>query len=252
MLGKLKNKFANWLLKDVHLDKIHIGEHSIVISGTGANLDGQKIENVGVPDSDDDAPRRDTIDSKIATHKADASAHHTKYTHPTTGTCPQDPKSHGADKHTDVTRELFVPPSTMYTGTPELCGLHPTMALADGATEYATFELKVPDDFVSFIRVDLVWVGITGEVDDDWRAYADFYYCAHGEAYNIHTETKMQNLNVTALNITYVTDTTLVLNNLAIGDFLGGKVGRFGADGADTYTGKIRLLGIVFVYTAEQ
>lgn len=58
MLGKLKSKFINWLLKDVHLDEIHIGEHSVVISGTGANMDGQKIENVGAPDSDDDVPRR--------------------------------------------------------------------------------------------------------------------------------------------------------------------------------------------------
>jgi len=40
----------------------------------------KKIENVGAPDSDDDAPRRDTIDSKITTHKGDASAHHAKTT----------------------------------------------------------------------------------------------------------------------------------------------------------------------------
>lgn len=58
MLGKLKQKFASWLLKGVHIDVLHIGEHSVVISGTGANMDGQKIENVGAPDSDDDVPRR--------------------------------------------------------------------------------------------------------------------------------------------------------------------------------------------------
>ncbi len=70
MLGKLKQKFASWLLKGVHIDVLHIGEHSVVISGTGANLDGQKIENVGAPDSDDDVPRRDTINSKVAAHAA--------------------------------------------------------------------------------------------------------------------------------------------------------------------------------------
>jgi len=40
----------------------------------------KKIENLGAPDSGDDAPRDDTIDSKITTHKGDASAHHTKTT----------------------------------------------------------------------------------------------------------------------------------------------------------------------------
>lgn len=40
----------------------------------------KKIENLGAPDTDDDAPRRDTIDDKINTHKGDASAHHAKTT----------------------------------------------------------------------------------------------------------------------------------------------------------------------------
>jgi len=40
----------------------------------------KKIENLGAPDTGDDAPRRDTIDSKINTHKGDPSAHHAKTT----------------------------------------------------------------------------------------------------------------------------------------------------------------------------
>jgi len=36
----------------------------------------QRIENLGAPDSDDDAARRDTIDEKIAIHEGDATAHH--------------------------------------------------------------------------------------------------------------------------------------------------------------------------------
>ncbi|MBA7507346.1 hypothetical protein ES706_06065 [subsurface metagenome] len=76
MLGKLKSKFINWLLKDVHLQELHIGEHSVVVSGTGINMGATKVENVAAPDSDDDAPRRDTIDSKITTHAGVAAAHH--------------------------------------------------------------------------------------------------------------------------------------------------------------------------------
>ena len=80
MLKKLKSKFVSWLLRGVHIDVLHIGEHSVVVSGTGINMDAQKIENVAEPDSDDDVPRRDTIDSKIATHAGVESAHHAKTT----------------------------------------------------------------------------------------------------------------------------------------------------------------------------
>ncbi|MBA7583288.1 hypothetical protein ES708_25229 [subsurface metagenome] len=39
MLGKLKSKFVNWLLKGVHLDEIHIGEHSVVVSVAGIKIE---------------------------------------------------------------------------------------------------------------------------------------------------------------------------------------------------------------------
>ncbi|MBA7582333.1 hypothetical protein ES708_24261 [subsurface metagenome] len=45
MLGNPKSKFVNWLLKDVHLDEIHIGEHSVVVS-----IAGIKIEEALAPD----------------------------------------------------------------------------------------------------------------------------------------------------------------------------------------------------------
>lgn len=45
MLGNLKQKLVSWLFKDVHLDVIHIGEHSVVVSGTGINMGAQSITN---------------------------------------------------------------------------------------------------------------------------------------------------------------------------------------------------------------
>lgn len=39
MLKKLKGKFVNWLLKDVHLKEIHIGEHSVVVSIAGIKIE---------------------------------------------------------------------------------------------------------------------------------------------------------------------------------------------------------------------
>lgn len=58
-----------------------IGTHlSRIVIDTDKDWAARKIENLGAPDSSDDAPRDDTIDSKINTHKGDASAHHTKTT----------------------------------------------------------------------------------------------------------------------------------------------------------------------------
>ena len=108
MLGKLKSKFVNWLLKDVHLDEIHIGEHSVVIAGTGINMDAKKIENVAAPDSDDDAPRRDTIDSKIATHKSDASAHHIKTTEDTVSSAVSDTLRNSNDNEKSTSSSTYV------------------------------------------------------------------------------------------------------------------------------------------------
>lgn len=45
MLRKFKSKFANWLLKDVHLKEIRIGEHSVVVNSSGINMDAQNITN---------------------------------------------------------------------------------------------------------------------------------------------------------------------------------------------------------------
>ncbi|GAJ11108.1 unnamed protein product, partial [marine sediment metagenome] len=39
MLERLKSKFVNWLLKDVHLEEIHIGEHSVVVSVAGIKIE---------------------------------------------------------------------------------------------------------------------------------------------------------------------------------------------------------------------
>jgi len=46
VLGKLKSKFINWLLRDVHLDEIHIGEHSVVISLAGVKIEEALAANL--------------------------------------------------------------------------------------------------------------------------------------------------------------------------------------------------------------
>ncbi|GAI76814.1 unnamed protein product, partial [marine sediment metagenome] len=48
VLGKLKSKFVNWLLKDIHLDEIHIGEHSVVVSVAGIKIEEALADDLTV------------------------------------------------------------------------------------------------------------------------------------------------------------------------------------------------------------
>ena len=46
MLKKLKNKFVNWLLKDVYLKEIHIGERSVIVSLAGIKIEEALATNL--------------------------------------------------------------------------------------------------------------------------------------------------------------------------------------------------------------
>ncbi|MBW2648963.1 MAG: hypothetical protein JRC53_03965 [Deltaproteobacteria bacterium] len=62
MLAKLKHKLVNWLLKDTHIERLEIGEHTVSIDSNNITLPG-------------------TVDGvDLSAHAANASAHHTKTT----------------------------------------------------------------------------------------------------------------------------------------------------------------------------
>ncbi len=48
MLKKLKQKFVRWLLKDVHLDEIHLGEHSVIVSIAGVKIEEALADDLTV------------------------------------------------------------------------------------------------------------------------------------------------------------------------------------------------------------
>ncbi|MBA7476037.1 hypothetical protein ES707_11412 [subsurface metagenome] len=66
------------------------------------------------------------VDSKILTHKNIVSAHHSPYTHPTTGTCPQAPKSHALNSHS-------VPTADIPMNSKKITGLAAPVSAADAA-----------------------------------------------------------------------------------------------------------------------
>lgn len=167
---------------------------------------------------------------------------------------PLHPPSHGAAKHTDVTRELFIPmfdDSNANVSVAKLFG-YLLLQFADGATGRSSANFKVPDDFVSFSSLKAVWV-CAGAGNLRWKLHGT--YAAHGEMMNTHDEDGA--LGETAIaNALYVyiqePSDPLALTGLAKGDVVGVEVARDGGHANDTIDAVAYLLGLVFEYTAEQ
>lgn len=166
----------------------------------------------------------------------------------------QPPKTHGADKHTNVARTLFIPPSNYYSGEAGAKGNFPVIKLDPDTDEFVYFAFMVPSDFVSFSNVGVVWVsddalGTDGLV---WRTVYDANWAAHNEAYNINSENTSRLPGVGDQEIVYVTATNLSLSGLAIGDYVGIKLTRDANHAFDTYERDIDIIGLLFSYVAEQ
>lgn len=187
--------------------------------------DAKKIENLGAPDSGDDAKRHDSA-----------------------------PETHGAAQHTNVTRELFIPALSAYSsGVASVFAWYPSYELADAQNKEVRLSMKVPDDFVSFISAKAVWLCAAAAGNMYWRLQA--YYAASPQAYNQHTDTPA--LGVTATggnNIMNVQEpaNALTLTDLAKGDYICFYFTRGGTDDLDTLNTKVLFLGLLFTYTAEQ
>lgn len=165
------------------------------------------------------------------------------------------PQAHGADKHTDVTRELFIPPGNYYTGQARYIGKHDVISLDPDTDEVVHFEFKVPDDFVSFGDFYVVWIShlATGTDGFDWRCGFSAQWAASGESHATHAEIRSTTIDVADQRIVYATDlTTVAFTGLATGDYVGVLLGRDADHAEDTYEKDIDIIGIVFTYTAEQ
>jgi len=163
---------------------------------------------------------------------------------------------HGAAQHTDVTRELFIPAACFPSEgvSSGALGIYATMDLSDSVLDRGYFTTKVPDDFVSFSSVKLVWTCLGGGVNNMyWKLIA--WYAAQGEAYNLHTDTPAYGVTASGgnslLNVQEPPN-PLTLVNLAIGDYLGFCLYRDAAHANDTLGQTTYNLGLLFTYVANQ
>jgi len=175
-------------------------------------------------------------------HDADADAHHAQ--------------THGAAQHTDVTRELFLPASAgvLRGGTATYRGEYATIrGDADADEPFASFAMKVPDDFVSFTSVKAIWSSPAAAGNMRWQSAATYASC--GQSYDTHTDGGPMGVTATGgANLLNCQEhsTPLTLVDLASGDFLGLGFYRDGSDALDTLDAYVFLYGFLFTYVGHQ
>lgn len=162
-------------------------------------------------------------------------------------------EEHGASKHTNVSRELFVE-AHVGTGSAELYrGSYRTVQLSDAATESCGWIFKVPDDFVSFTNVKIIWESTAASGNMYWRLSAQ--YAASSEAYTTHSDAPAIGATATGgFNILNVQESAnaLTLSSLASGDYVGIAMERQGGDASDTLNAAAHVFGLLFTYTANE
>jgi hypothetical protein len=169
---------------------------------------------------------------------------------------------HGAADHTDVTKKIFLMPGEAMIDTATnitvATGVSSSGAInyADAATNTASWNFSLPD-----------WASGTLSAQPVWSPSA-----TDGVAHTVRWEYAMKTVgtgaDITAAGTTllwtgasaartvnlivYDTDTNTTFTPASNTEPMILTVSRIGADGADTYVGAVRLIGILLTYTASQ
>ncbi len=166
------------------------------------------------------------------------------------------PAIHGAAQHTDVTRTLRLPANEGFilAGT---SGDHHTYAAVLGAANInepkVNLFMKVPVDFVSFIKAEAIWT--CDAVAGNMRWALETKWCTDGEVITTHAEAPATGETATGgANILNIQEpaTPLSFANLAVDDFIGINFFRNGAHANDTLDDVVYLHALLFTYVSNQ
>lgn len=161
---------------------------------------------------------------------------------------------HGATQHSNVTRELFLPALSGHSsGVAGPIGFFGVWKFADATDRYVQLQMKVPDDFVSFTSLKVVWIATPASGNMYWKVMC--YYAARGEAFDTHSDIPAYGTAASGgANVINVQEpaNALTLANLAIGDYIGMKIQRDASHADDTLDAIVYIVGILFTYIAEQ
>ena len=162
-------------------------------------------------------------------------------------------EQHGAATHTNVTRELFIGPDGYLTGGHVNYSSYNTAPLADTVLDALYFTFKVPDDYVSYTSIKLVWVSSGASGNIYWKLKAD--YAAAGQSYTTHQDNPAYGVTATGgANIIneQAPPNALTMASLALGDYVGVLAARDASDVSDTLNATVYVLGLLFTYIANE
>lgn len=165
------------------------------------------------------------------------------------------PASHGADKHTDRTREISLLVNAAYTtATLSIQTNYPVAHLEDAITKSVYFATKLPSDLVTlddiqFIGLDVVATG------SDIRVLMEVKGGTHNTSASTinETDTMTKTLvegTVHRIDIQSVKG-TMDLSGFTKNHAISIKIARLGGDGADDYEDTFKLIGLILKYTAD-
>ncbi len=161
---------------------------------------------------------------------------------------------HGAEKHIDVTRELFIPAYGGLTdGTLANLGYYCVVNLLDGVYDDIHVTFKIPNDWVSLSSLRVILATTVAVGDFVWDLGSS--QAAEGEAYNTHGGTDLANVATvpaTANQIFLVHVFGTVIRDASKGDYVALWFARDGGDANDTLAASLSVLGFLLTYTAEQ
>lgn len=155
------------------------------------------------------------------------------------------PASHGAAKHTDRTRYMWLGTPHYFTGAAEKYGI----ALDPDADELVTYSFPVLTDFVSFSNLyvyyaaDITANNVVLDIASD--------YAAAGQAQNVHSDSDAANVIAIGDTNRQRFTTAGLLASIAAGDIGFITVTRDANHGSDDNTGDLVINGVLIEYTAD-
>lgn len=151
-----------------------------------------------------------------------------------------------------LSRELFVPSNFYPDGYWSWRGTYHVTHAQDGSARAFYFTFRVPDNFASFTKLELVWTTNTGAHNLYWRLEASFNPV--GVSYLENTEDTAlgvtQNAGNNLFNVTEHPN-PLALVGLDKGWYVGIRFTRRGDLVQDTLDADVGIYGLLFTYAAD-
>tara|TARA_Y100000310_G_scaffold2728_1_gene3537 strand:- start:5301 stop:5975 length:675 start_codon:yes stop_codon:yes gene_type:complete len=152
----------------------------------------------------------------------------------------------------NVSKDLFIGvPYSIGAGTVTFRGYHVVINVGANDDLNVYYSYKVPDDFVSFGSLSVVWM--SPAASGDARLYLATQWAASGESYSNSSEVdSYAQFATSGANLFNVTDKGTAYSGLAKGDYVGVRIIRQGSSASDTLNSTFYLSGLLFSYTGVQ